>query len=320
MERMISKDNKLKVNGVHAWFLAARPKTLTGAAVPVVVGITMAFCDICQASTFPLTWHFNYLPALLCLLFAFIMQIDANFINDFFDCVKGTDRDDRLGPKRACAQGWISLGAMKQGIALTTVLGIAVGLPLIIWGGWWMLLVGLLCVLFAFLYTTKLSYLGLGDVLVLIFFGLVPVCITYFIQLYPRTLVSGASALNWQVAIASLAVGLVTDNLLIVNNFRDRDQDHQSGKNTLIVRFGAQWGARLYLIIGIAAVLLCVPFAFHGRLWATLLPCLYLIPHLITWRKMMRIWQGRELNQVLGATARNILIFGVLLSVGIVLV
>ena len=171
---MINSDN-VKVNSVVAWFLAARPKTLTGAAVPVMIGTSMAMADNAGC--------IDVVPAVLCFLFAFIMQIDANFVNDYFDCLKGNDDETRLGPKRACAQGWISVCAMRKGIVFTTVLACIAGLPLVFYGGWTMIGVGALCVLFCFLYTTSLSYLGLGDLLVLVFFGIVPVSLTYFLEI-----------------------------------------------------------------------------------------------------------------------------------------
>ena len=156
----------VKTNSLKAWFLAARPVTLTAAAVPVMLGVALAYKDTnaqCQ-----------WIPALLCLLFAWVMQIDSNLVNDFFDFKHGNDDETRLGPKRACAEGWITMKAMKWGIILTTLLGCAIGLPLAFYGGKEMIIVGICCVLFCFLYTTKLSYLGLGDLLVLIFFGIVP--------------------------------------------------------------------------------------------------------------------------------------------------
>lgn len=306
----------MTTNSFKAWILAARPKTLSGAAVPVIVGLALAFSDILSSGA-QIQWFNNGIPALLCLLFALLMQVDANFINDYFDCLKGTDREDRLGPKRACAEGWITLSAMKQGILLTTIASCLIGLPLIYFGGWNMVWIGLFCVIFAFLYTTKLSYLGLGDVLVVIFFGLVPVATTYYLQLSSCDPV--IPSLTWEALLAGLIVGLVTDNLLIVNNFRDREQDKISGKNTLIIKIGANWSQRLYLGIGILAVFICFTFLYNGHLWASILPCLYLVPHIKTWKKMVQIWQGKLLNEVLGATARNILIFGLLLAAGFIL-
>ena len=149
----------IETNSIKAWYLAARPKTLTAAAVPVLLGIALAYKDAQQIQT---------LPALLCLLFAWVMQIDSNLVNDYFDFKHGNDDETRLGPKRACAEGWITLGAMKWGIILTTLLGCAIGLPLVLFGGWEMVIVGICCVVFCFLYTTCLSYLGMGDILSLI--------------------------------------------------------------------------------------------------------------------------------------------------------
>lgn len=113
----------------------------------------LAYKDVQQIQT---------LPALLCLLFAWVMQIDSNLVNDYFDFKHGNDDETRLGPKRACAEGWITLGAMKWGIILTTLLGCAIGFPLVLFGGWEMVIVGICCVVFCFLYTTCLSYLGHG--------------------------------------------------------------------------------------------------------------------------------------------------------------
>ena len=301
----------VETNSVKAWLLAARPKTLTGAAVPVMVGLALAWADWNSYYPFqsPSFWG-HVFPAILCLLFAFAMQIDANFINDYFDCVKGTDREDRLGPKRACAEGWITLKAMRAGITFTTAIACLIGLPLIVYGGAEMILVGLLCVLFAFLYTTSLSYLGAGDILVIVFFGFIPTCIPYYIEV---------NAMTWECLLAGLVVGLVTDNLLMINNFRDRVQDKQSGKKTIIVRLGETWGKYLYLGIGIAATLLCCGFMFSGKWLAALLPWIYLIIHFFTWRKMVRINYGKELNLILGESARNIFIFGLLLTLGILL-
>ena len=115
----------VQVNSIKAWLLAARPKTLAGAATPVLLGCALAYADSC----------FQMTPALLCFAFAFLMQIDANFINDYFDYLKGSDREDRLGPERACAQGWITLNAMRKGIALTTATACLAGLCLLAYGG-----------------------------------------------------------------------------------------------------------------------------------------------------------------------------------------
>ena len=293
----------VRTNSIKAWILAARPKTLAAAATPVLLGCALAYTD----------GAFQWIPALLCFLFAFSMQIDANFINDYYDFLKGSDREDRLGPERACAQGWITLSAMKKGMIITTLLSCVWGLLLLKYCGLEMIPVGMLCVLFAFLYTAgpyPLAYHGWGDVLVIIFFGFVPVGCTYYTMTHDWT---------WNVTIACAACGLVSDLLLMLNNYRDREQDKISGKRTLVVRFGELAGRWAYLILGILAVGLCSMYAFNGYLLASLLPMVFLIPHFTTWREMVRIFQGKALNVVLGKTARNIVWFGLLLSMGLML-
>ena len=235
----------VKTNSIKAWLLAARPKTLAGAAVPVMLGCALAAAD---------GW-FQIVPAILCFLFAFLMQIDANFINDFFDYLKGSDREDRLGPERACAQGW-------------------------------------------------------GDVLVIIVFGFVPVGCTYYVMCHDWT---------WNVTIASVVCGMIIDTLLMVNNYRDREQDALSGKKTLVVRWGAATGRMLYLFLGLAAAWLCLLFAVSGHIWAAILPQIYILPHFLTWPRMVKINKGKELNIILGETSRNMLLFGILLTLGLIL-
>ena len=301
------EETNIKTNSLKAWLLAARPKTLSGAAVPVMIGLALAYSD----AVFYEEEVFSWTAAVLCLLFSFAMQIDANFINDFFDYVNGTDDvETRLGPRRACAQGWVKLDAMKRAIALTTCAACVIGLPLAYYGGLEMIVVGAACVVFAFLYTTFFSYHGLGDVLVLVFFGLVPVSCTYYVQLHTVT---------WQVFLASVACGLVIDALLIVNNFRDRDNDRLAGKKTIIVKLGPEAGLQLYLGVGIGALILGGTFWEHGHPLASLLPVIYLLLHLFTYLKMKHIYQGKALNLCLGETARNIFIYGLCVSLGLLL-
>lgn len=293
----------VKQNSAKAWLLAARPKTLTAASIPVMLGCALA----------NMYGHFQTVPAILCFLFAFLMQIDANFINDLYDYLKGTDREDRLGPERACAQGWISPAGMKKGIAITTILAALTGICLLFYSGWEMIPVGIACIIFAFLYTTgpyPLAYHGWGDLMVLVFFGFIPVGCTYYVM---------AHDWNMSVTIASLASGLVIDTLLMVNNFRDREQDAVSGKCTIVVRLGAKAGLILYFLLGLAACWCCFHFITEGKLWAAVAPQLYLIPHIMSTLKMARIGKGKELNAILGETSRNMLLFGLLLTLGMVM-
>ena len=280
------------------WLLAARPKTLTAALIPVTTATALAYAEGCGK------WQ----PALLCALFAALMQVAANFINDLFDFTRGSDRADRLGPERACAQGWITPRAMKAGIVCVLLPACCIGLCLLPYGGWPLVVLGLACVVFAFLYTTLLSYNGCGDVLVWTFFGLVPVCGTYYVQ------AGQLSATVWWLAAAC---GLVTDTLLVLNNYRDREQDAASGKRTLIVAWGERFGSLFYLLQGVLGYACVAALAGYGHTWAAILPLFYLLPHYLTWRKMVQIHQGRELNRILGYTSRNMLTFAVLVVVAL---
>ena len=301
-------ESNVKVNSVKAWLLAARPKTLTGAAVPVMIGAASAVALHGWSGV-------RVVPAVLCLLFALVMQIDANFVNDYFDFMKGTDDERRLGPKRACAQGWITAPAMRAGLLVTTLLACAVGLPLVAYGGWEMIMVGLACVVFCFLYTISFSYLGLGDVLVLVFFGLVPVTMTYWLAAPPSLLTDIPLA----VVVLSVACGLVIDTLLVVNNYRDIDNDRRTGKRTLIVRIGARGGLLLYLLLGVAAVVLTMVATYMlGGVFQWIYVA-YLPFHVAAFEAMRRIGKGAELNRVLGMTARNMFLYGVFVSVALLL-
>ena len=304
-------ETNVRVNSLKAWILAARPKTLTGAAVPVMIGIACAvamygWCGI------------RVVPAVLCMLFALIMQVDANFINDYFDFMKGTDDEQRLGPKRACAQGWITASAMRSGLFVTTLLACIVGLPLVYYGGWEMIMVGLACVVFCFLYTISFSYIGLGDLLVLVFFGIVPVCMTYWLTAPPTALTS----IPFAVVLMSIACGLIIDTLLVVNNYRDIDNDRRAGKLTLIVRIGERDGLVLYLMLGLVGTILAIVgvvfLDWHDGQWTQSLLIIYTPFHTWAFNEMRSIRKGAELNRVLGMTARNMFIFGLLASAALV--
>lgn len=292
-------NNRIKQNSCKAWLLAARPKTLSAASIPVVVASALAWSDGC----------FRMLPALTCLLFAWLMQIAANMINDLFDFLKGSDRSDRLGPERACAQGWISPKAMKKGIAVVLTLACMTGLTLLCFGEPLLLIgIGVACVVFAFLYTTLLSYQGMGDILVLVFFGLVPVMGTYYVE---------AGSVSGDAVLASFICGILIDTLLVLNNYRDRDTDRRDGKSTLVVRFGEPFGRYFYLLLGIVAWALCVIYLIEGRTWAFVMPTFYLFCHFSTWREMVRIREGKALNKILGKTSFNMLLFSLLLATGL---
>lgn len=295
----------VKTNSVKAWLLATRPKTLSAAAVPVMIGTAFAWRNTSE--------QFNWNPAILCLLFAWIMQIDSNLVNDYFDFKKGNDDETRLGPKRACSEGWITSEAMVWGILITTLLGCMTGIPLILYGGLEMVMVGIACVVFCFLYTTLFSYHGLGDILVLLFFGIIPVCCTYYVCMPLHQQIP-----TGEVIASSIACGLAIDALLIVNNYRDIDNDRSNGKITLAVRLGKSKTRRLYESIGyIAAGTMIILVFFDLYQTDKFIPTyaiylIYIILHRQSYQVMKRINKGAKLNQVLGLTARNILVFGIL--------
>lgn len=302
----------MKSESLSARLLAIRPYSLGNSLILVLVGSAFAYH----------LGGFHRIPTLLCLLFAIFMQCTANLVNDLCDALKGADRPDRLGPDRAAAKGLLTHAEIKRGIAYYTLAACLSGLGLLAWaikagtltyGGWELIAVGLLCIIFAFLYTAgpwALAYHGLGDIAVIIFFGLIPVCCTFYIQ---------TGTITAPIVLSSIACGLVIDTMLMLNNFRDREEDAISRKRTLVVRFGAKFGSWGYLLLGLVASLLCLSLLWEGYVWAALLPQIYLAAHIRTWRRMVRIDHGEALNVCLGQTARNILMFGALFATGIIL-
>lgn len=299
-----------KESSLRHWILAARPKTLTGAMIPVILGSALAYHD----------GVLNWPLVICCALFAGFMQIAANMINDLYDYQKGTDREDRLGPERACAQGWITPEAMRKGIALVLCLASAAGMAAL-WmchqelpyHGLELIAIGVLCIIFAFLYTYGLSYIGMGDVLVLLFFGLVPVCGTYYIQ---------AHQITWPCILLGFIAGISIDALLVINNYRDRDQDRISGKKTIIVWGGEKFGRYLYMLIGPFVAILAILLGYYIKgniLNFQIAATVYLVLHINAWSKMNRIRSGKALNKILGLTSMNMFIFALLLAAAIVI-
>lgn len=286
-------------NSFKAWLLAARPKTLAAGSVPVLVASALA------ASM----GKFQLVPAILCLIFALLAQVASNFANDYFDFVKKTDNEDRLGPARAVASGWIDPHQMLIGLAVTITVACLFGLGLIYYGGWAMVLVGVVSVISLLAYTAgpwPLAYHGLGDLFVLVFFGFVAVVFSYYVQ---------AGSFHSYAFVTGAMVGLQAVNILVLNNYRDRDTDKASGKKTTIVLLGEPFGRWFYLANGLAACLIGL-LLWPVSLWAALLPLLYLWPHYTTWRKLVAIRQGRALNSLLWETSRNLLLLGLLISIG----
>lgn len=280
-----------------AWWEAARPKTLTASLSPVLLGTALAFHD----------GGFRPVPALLCLAVALSAQIASNFANDYFDHKKGADRADRLGPARAVASGWITPRAMLGATVRTLAFTCLCGLVLLFFTGWELLGVGLAVVVFALAYSAgpfPLAYRGLGDVCVLLFFGVVPVCFTY----YAQTLVYTPQAL-----VLSLALGFLSVNILVVNNYRDFRQDRDSGKKTTVVLFGRKFAEVFYLVNQLVAWVCTVPVLARHPLWIPLFAAGAVLFYR-TWLDMKRT-EGKALNRTLAHTARNVLLYAVAMSV-----
>lgn len=222
----------MAINKIQIWIEAARPKTLWASVAPVIIGTAMAYSD----------GGWDPLIAFLTIISAMFIQIGTNYANDYFDFVKGSDTKDRIGPVRATAAGLIKPETMRLAFILAFSLSVLSGLYLIGRGGWPILIIGSLSVLFGILYTGgpfPLGYKGLGEIFVLIFFGPVAVGGTYYLQILD---------INLTVILAGLSPGLMSIALLTVNNLRDIHTDEKAGKRTLAVRFGPIFARIEYLL------------------------------------------------------------------------
>ena len=282
---------------IKIWIECARLRTL-----PVsVAGVIMA-------SGIAVLYHrFEWLPALLCFAFAVLAQVVSNFANEYYDFRRGTDKKGRVGPRRGVTEGDITPGLLLRVTIGTLAVACAVGCGLIPFGGWWLIPVGILIAVFAFAYSAgpyPLSYHGLGDVAVLVFFGLVPVNLTFYLQ---------AGYFAPLAILASVTIGLMGVNVLLVTNYRDVDDDREAHKRTTVVIFGRKVASAAYLINGYVGISLLAPLWFAAPLWVLAVPALYLVLHTVTWNRLTHS-DGAALNPLLGATARNMLIFAVLLT------
>lgn len=289
---------------IRIWIDAARPKTLAAAFVPVLVGAVLAAHD--QALHWPAT-----VIAMTC---AFLIQIGTNFANDYFDFVKGADTDERIGFERATAKGLVSASTMKKATIIVMGLAFLLGLYLVWHAGWVILALGVASLICGVLYTGgpfPLGYNGLGDLFVFIFFGIVAVMGTYYVNA-----VSWSPASFW----ASLAVGALSTNILVVNNLRDVEQDGPAGKNTLGVLLGENALRWEYLLM--MALALAIPPHFYYRLDFGLFIFLPYLSLPFGWILVKQIWteeNKQKLNKTLEQTAQFMIVYGVLFSLGILL-
>ncbi len=281
-----------------------RPKTLPAAAAPVIVGSAMAYSS----------GAFSLFPALAAFLGALLLQIAVNLANDYFDFIKGVDTEERLGPRRATASGMINLKQMKIAIISTIFLAVLDGLYLVSVGGLPIVLIGVFSIISLLAYSGgpyPLASHGLGDLFVFIFFGLVAVCGTFYVQ---------SLNLNWWIVAGSLPSAMHITAILVVNNYRDRETDERSGKRTLAVKIGEratrmEYFALIYLPYAI-------PFLFLLKGKESLFILLPMVTLPMTFPLTQEIkgkYTGSELNKTLAGTAKLSLFFSILFSVGLIL-
>ena len=283
------------------WLLASRPKTLIASVLPVVSGSLLAY-ENSQKSSISVS--------MLCLLYCIFIQIGTNFSNDYFDFKKGADKNRVLGPKRMVSSGLLVPKQVLVASLLILALGFAIGLLImvIVGGSKVLLLVGVTSFLCALGYTGgpfPLAYRGLGDLFVILFFGLVAVETTHYVLCLSVGLIWQP---NW---ILSIGVGFVINNLLVVNNYRDYDEDKKIGKNTLIVILGKKFGL-CFFIFGVLVSTILIPFLVPSA-WATIFLCPLGVYSFLILRKALN---RNHFNKVLSLCAATVLLYTFLLLLG----
>jgi len=289
---------------VEIWKLAIRPKTLPAAVGPVIVGTAFAIHF----------GEFKFFPALAAVIGAVLLQIAANLANDYFDYLAGHDTEERLGPTRVAASGLISPTELRNGLIVNILLSMVVGLYLIFVGGPLILLIGVLSIIFAVVYSGgpfPLASNGLGDIFVFIFFGLIAVTGTYYVQ---------AQQIIAEVIIGSIPVGLLVTAILVVNNYRDIETDAKTGKTTIAVLLGHQWTRIYYIILLGIAYLTPIYLLITGDYTLAILLPLLSVPLAI--KQIAILYEevdGPKLNKALAGTAQLGLIYSILFAVGIII-
>ena len=282
---------------IRSWIEAMRLRTLPVSVAGVIAGTG---CAIMLES-------FKAVPALTCLAFAVLAQIAANFGNEYYDFKNGIDRKGRAGFRRGVTEGEIDPKSMKRATFAVLALAAAVGCTMLFYGPWWLVVVGVLIMIFALAYSAgpyPLSHHGLGDLAVVVFFGIIPVTLTCFLQ------TGDMEGMNIIIP-TSVAVGLLAANVLVVNNYRDMDDDVAVGKRTTVVIFGRRFMSLAYLLSGVAGMAVMLPVWIRLPLWASAVPLVYIVLHIKVWLKL-RQTTGAALNPLLGRTAVNLLVFSLL--------
>jgi len=285
------------------WLVAARPRTLPAAIAPVLVGTALAVSED----------EFRVLAFLAALVGSVFIQIGTNLSNDLSDARRGADTEDRLGPVRVTAGGLMPPRRVLIGTYVAFGVAVACGIYLTAEAGWEILVIGIASIVAGVLYTggpRPYGYEGLGELFVFLFFGIVAVTGSYFVQ---------TEQVRWEAFVLAVPVGLLASAILVVNNVRDVDTDRRAGKRTLAVKLGRERAARLF--IAMVAVALLVPIGLaivNGWPWVLLaLASTPLAPPLM--RTVATRRDGPALNQALADTGRLLAVFSLLLAAGVVL-
>lgn len=295
----------MEMSAVAVWLEATRPKTLTAAVVPVIVGTALAY-----GLGHPLRWGIS----LLALLSALFIQIGTNFINDAIDYKKGADGESRIGPRRVTQSGLMSPKAVLLWGLASFVLASLCAVPLLVQGGWLIFGIGVLSLTCGYAYTGgpfPLAYLGFGELFVLIFFGILAVLGVFFLQT--------GQALDWRSALSGTQIGLLATALIAINNLRDRRGDLQARKMTLAVRLGLGFGRAEIAFLCLMPFLLGLAWIKAGLFWAGTLPWLVFPLALRISLQVARTEPSPAYNRFLAQSAGLHLAFGFLLSAGYLL-
>lgn len=291
-------------SALSIWIGAARPRTLPAAVAPVLAASALAWRD----------GEFVAPAALACLAFALLIQIGTNFANDYYDFVKGADTAGRVGPRRAVASGLVSPVVMKRAMSGVFALAFALGLPLLAYGGWPLLIVGVASIICGIAYTGgpyPLGYNGLGDVFVFVFFGLVAVGATYFVQ---------AGEVTLEALIIGAGIGALATNILVVNNYRDVETDAHAHKRTLVVRFGRGFARAQFAAGHVLALAALV--AVGGDDWDPVFviagAAVCVAAGWIQTRRLARAATPVELIRLLGATGMYLALYALVLAFGLI--
>jgi 1,4-dihydroxy-2-naphthoate octaprenyltransferase len=306
-----------EVSRRRAWLMAARPQTLPAGAAPVIIGVGLAVSDDVFAP----------LPAFAALVGALLIQVGTNFANDYYDAIKGADTDDREGFTRVTAGGLIAPERVKYAMAAAYTLALCVGLYLVFVGGVPILVVGLSSILAGLLYTGgpyPYGYYGLGDLFVFVYFGLVAVTGTYYVQAVvtmdvgPVPLGIPAGTVTTATLLAGVAAGALSTAILVVNNIRDIETDREAGKRTLAVMLGYRWSRVEYLtLLGAAYVVPVILWAVLGYTPAVLLALLSVPLATATARIVLTGTDGDTLNPALERTGQVLALYAILFAAGL---